>query len=109
MWNLLSRCCAIALLISGCSMSTGGRDRALERKLEGVVGKKYSTTEWNRPTGARTHQLPDSDGKRHYEYIWENGCTLVISVDAASDAIVHWHFAANPEACRSLRSYTFGT
>lgn len=69
----------------------------------------FASTDWNRPTGAQTRRLPEAEGKKYYEYAWRNGCAFVIAVDASTDVILSWRYSANPDACRSVRSYTFGT
>ena len=101
--------CLALLGVSGCAASPRAGDGILVAKLDASLGKEFASTDWSRPTGARTRQLPAQGDKKEYEYGWANGCVVVLSVEASTDRIVAWRFAENEAACRAIAGYTFGT
>jgi len=102
---------ALALLASvvGCAAVRDDGVSVVESKLNASVGKQFDATDWSKPTGAVTRVLPGTSGNREIEYLWRNGCAFVVSIDRSTHEILSWRYSAQPELCRSMRSYTFGT
>jgi len=100
---------ALAPGIQGCAASRDEGGSVVEARLNSSVGKRFDATDWSKPTGAVTRDLPSDNGNREIEYLWKNGCAFVLAIDRSTQAILNWRYSSQPELCHALRSYTFGT
>ena len=92
----------------GCG-SVAGRENVVGRKAEEAIGKRFSHSDFSRPTGATVTVLRADPAQREIEYKFKNGCAVALLVDVPTDIIASWRYTSAPEPCIKMRSYTFGT